>query len=65
MVAEVKRFASGTAPSDTTVYFEPHFTSATSATMITGVDATADVCLSCAAGLQYALQGNASSSETA
>eukprot|EP00966_Prymnesium_polylepis_P072439 1682076-Prymnesium_polylepis.1 len=33
--------------------------------MITGVDATASVCLGCALGLQYALQGNASSSMTA
>eukprot|EP00966_Prymnesium_polylepis_P323955 7380078-Prymnesium_polylepis.1 len=63
LVAEVKRFDSRTAPADTEVYFEPHFASATSLTMVTGVDATASSCASCVSGQQYALLGSVTSSQ--
>ena len=64
LLVDVKRFASETAPSDTVVYFEPHFASATSLAMLVGTDATASDCTTCTVGQQYALEGNVSSSQT-
>ena len=65
LVAEVKRFDSSTVPSDTEVYFEPHFVTATGLALLVGSDTTSSDCQACVSGQQYALQGSVSSSETA